>query len=312
MGYDVHHIGIQEKDSLCTEYGGRPFYSSKADIYGICVKLYTEDKDMKDMWDDNFYAMSSTTRSHARIVCVDDPDRGTEVLYERSTNTAFLFNFDYYGWVKSLALAVASDILEDSHQVFSVHGAALDVDGAGVTLIAPSKTGKTTQSWGLLRAGNTRLVTDDWYFVRIGGGRPVIMGSEKNCYIDADIGDVWEEYRPLVRTVKFDNKGRGIANIRWVTGNGSVIPMTTMKHVILMKRDKEDKEVIRRMDAEEAVEYMMEHDLCNPHQMVRDERKMDMRKQFFRDFFGNSNVYMVNTILAPKETQARIREIILR
>ena len=311
MGYDVRIIEIPEKDSLYKEYGNRQFHSAKADIYGICVKLYVEDKTMKDMWDDNFYAMSSNVRTHARLICLNDPARDMEVLYERSTNTAFLFNFDYYGWVKSIALAVASDILEDSHHVFSVHGAALDVDGAGVTLIAPSKTGKTTQSWGLLRAENTRLVTDDWYFVKIGGGRPIIMGSEKNCYIDADIGDVWEEYRPLVQTVKFDNKGRGIANIRWVTGNSSVIAMTTMKHIILMKRDKNDKEVIRRMDANEAVEYMIEHDFCNPHQMIRDEYKMELRKQFFRDLFGNSNVYMVNTILTPQETQERIRKIII-
>lgn len=310
MGYSVTPITTSEMEGLYGEFSGRPFHTAKADIYGICVKLYTEDRGMTDMWEDNFYSMSDNVRSHARLICVNDGRYGLEVLYDRTTSTAFLFNFDYYGWVKSIALAMASDILEDSHGIYSVHGAALDVDGSGVTMIAPSKTGKTTQSWGLLRADNARLITDDWYFVRIGGGRPVAIGSEKNCYIDADIGDVWEEYRPLVRTVKFDNKGRGIANIRWVTGRSSVIPMTTIRSIILLKRDRDDGEIVRRLTADEATGYLAENDFCNPHQMVRDGRKLALRKRFFRDYFEGSDVYMVNTVLSPRETQDRIRAIV--
>ena len=310
MGYDVEVISIEEASELRSKYKGLKSYSSKADIFGLCVEFLTEDWEHLKMWGDNFYSMSEDIRAHAKIYSINDPSREMRVLFEPLSSTAFLFNFDYYGWIKSIALGISGSILEEAHDAYSVHGAVLDIDGKGVTLIAPSKTGKTTQSWGLLRAENTRLVTDDWYFVKLGGGRPVIMGSEKNCYIDADIGDVWEEYKPLVQAVKFDNMGRGIANIRWVTGNSSVITMTTMKHIILMKRDKNDKEAIRRMDAAEAVDYMIEHDFCNPHQMVRDEYKMELRKQFFRDFFGNSNVYMVNTILSPQETQERIREVV--
>lgn len=310
MSYKVTLITPSEMDSLYSEFKVRPFYHAKAEIYGVCVKLYTEDHEMIDMWEDNFYSMSDSVRSHARVICINDPGREMEVLYDRNSNTAFLFNFDYYGWVKSIALAIASDILEDSHGIHWVHGAALDVDGSGVTLIAPSKTGKTTQSWGLLRAKNTRLITDDWYFVRIGGGRPIVIGSERNCYIDADIGDVWDEYKPLVQTVKFDNKGRGIANIRWVTGQSSVIPMTTMKHVILLKRDPSDKETVRKMSAEEAVDYLMEHDFCNPHQMIRDERKIALRREFFLNYFDGSEVHMVNTTTPAQVTQERIREIV--
>ncbi|MCL1983780.1 MAG: hypothetical protein FWG58_00075, partial [Methanomassiliicoccaceae archaeon] len=186
MAYSVTLIGISETDALYERYSALPFYTSKADIYGISVKLYTADHIIADTWADNFYSMSSSTRSHAKIVCIDDPGRGLEVLYNIETRTAFLYNFDYYGWIKSIALAVASDILEDAHGVDHVHGAALDIGGCGVTLIAPSKTGKTTHSWGLLRMKNARLITDDWYFVKSGGGPPLALGSEKNCYIDAD------------------------------------------------------------------------------------------------------------------------------
>ena len=311
VSYSVKIIGIQESEELYERCLQLPFHTAKADIYGICVKLYTVDRSIADTWDDNFYSMSSNVRSHAKLLCINDPERELEVLYNVETRTAFLYNFDYYGWIKSIALAVASDILEDTHGVDHVHGATLDIGGCGITLIAPSKTGKTTHSWGLLRIKNARLITDDWYFVKSGGGLPLAIGSEKNCYIDADIGDVWEEYKALVRNTKFDNKGRGIANIRWVTGSGSVIPMTTMRHVIMLRRDPNEK-VVEILSPDDAWEYMKKNDLCNPHQMIRDERKMKKRERFFRNFFGNSETHLINTTGTPDETQKIIRDIVLR
>jgi hypothetical protein len=310
MPYEVQQISTDETESLYARYRDRKFFSAKADISGVCVKLYSEDRDAIDMWQDNFYAMSPGVRSHARIVCVKEEGQSLKVLYDRLTSTAFLINFDYYGWVKSIALAMASDILEDAHKVYSVHGAALDIDGVGVTLIAPSKTGKTTQSWGLLRAPNAHLITDDWYFVRLTSGRPMVSGSEKNCYIDADIGDVWEEYRPLVNSTKFDNKGRGIANVRWVTGSDSVILQTYMRYVLMLKRDPADPVKVHEMSSAEALEYLVANDFCNPHQMVRDDRKRKLRTEFFREYLSKCRCFMVNTTSPATETQQHIREAI--
>ena len=303
-------ISYEEKDALYEKYSSFPFHTAKADISGCCVKLYTLNDHIKDMWEDNFYSMSETVRSHGRVICLDDPGRPLEVLFEPNTKTAFLFNFDYYGWIKSVALALAGDILEDEHQIHSVHGAALDINGKGITLIAPSKTGKTTHSWGLLRDKNARLVTDDWYFVRLSERRPVAYGSEKNCYIDADIGSIWDEYRELVKKAKFDNRQRAVVNVRWVTGKGSVVPLTTIHEVVMLKRDKSDARLVRELTSEEAWEYLSANDLCNPHQMVRDERKMKLRETFFRKFLSQSRVHLVNTTATPQETQAAIRRIL--
>ena len=159
MSYPVKLISYDEKDLLYQQYSSYPFHTAKADISGCCIKLYTLSSSVKDMWEDNFYSMSETVRSHGRLICLEDADRPLEVLFEPNTKTAFLFNFDYYGWIKSVALALAGDILEDEHQIYSVHGAALDIGGKGITLIAPSKTGKTTHSWGLLRSKERQLWT---------------------------------------------------------------------------------------------------------------------------------------------------------
>ena len=162
MAYRIVEIDAARTDELRGICSGKNFYTSKADINGICVQLYTENRDYMDMWLDNFYHMSDSVRSHARIYCLDDPDTDLHAEYNPSNGTMFLFNFDYYGWIKSIALGMAGNILEDAHGIYSVHGAALDIDGRGVTLIAPSKTGKTTQSWGLLRMDNAHLISDDW------------------------------------------------------------------------------------------------------------------------------------------------------
>ena len=170
MGYEVVLIGKVRSDELVKKCGSLNMYPLKADINGICIELFTESKEYIDMFSDNFYHMSDYTRSHARIYCMND-ESDLHAEYDVSTFTMFLFNFDYYGWVKSIALGLAGNILEQAHRIFSVHGAAIDIDGNGVTLIAPSKTGKTTQSWGLLRMPNAHLISDDWYFVQFGSGR---------------------------------------------------------------------------------------------------------------------------------------------
>jgi hypothetical protein len=57
------------------------------------------------------------------------------VKYDPLTKTVFLINVDYYGWVKSIALAVAGDILEDDHWIYSVHCAMIDLGCMGFQLL---------------------------------------------------------------------------------------------------------------------------------------------------------------------------------
>lgn len=310
MGYDVFLIDPEACDryraGVCRDLA----FSAKADIGGVCVEMFTDDRDHMEMWADNFYSMSDHVRSHARLFCIKDASHELKVLFEPMTCTAFLFNFEYYGWVKSIALGLAGNILEEEHGIYSIHGAAVDIDGKGVSLIAPSKTGKTTQSWGLLRMENAHLISDDWYFVKPGTGRPPVMGSEKNCYIDADIGDVWAEFRPLVKNVKFDRNGRGIANVRWVAGENSVIGSSFMRYIILLKRDHSDPEKYMRLTTEEALDYLCCNDFCNPHQISRTDRKMRIRRDFFRHYLSACEVFLVNTTGTPNETQDLIRELI--
>ena len=310
MSYPIQLISPEEKDRLFETYEARLRYTTKADVYGCCIKLLTESEKTKNEWEDNFYSANENTRSHGRLVVVKEPGQPLSVKYDAYTKTAFLINVDYYGWVKSIALAVAGDVLEDEHRIYSVHGAAIDIGCLGVSLIAPSGTGKTTHSWGLLLIKNARLISDDWYFVRTSIHLPLAFGSEKNFYIDADIGKIWNTYESLVDKARLDARGRAVVNVRWIVGGGGVIPMATLHKIIMLKRDPQDKNIVTHCSADKALQYMVEHNFCNPHQLVKDNRKFELRKNFFRKLFEQTDVYLVNTTGTPQATQEEIRKAI--
>jgi hypothetical protein len=310
MSYTVELINPEEKDRLYETYESQLLYTSKAEIYGCCLKILTDSEETKNKWEDNFFSANENNRSHGRLIVLSKPSQPFSIKYDPYTKTAFLINVDYYGWVKSIALSVAGDILEDEHRIYSVHGAMIEVDRLGVSIIAPSGTGKTTHSWGLLRNPTARLISDDWYFVRLSSREPLAFGSEKNTYIQADIGKIWNEYERLVDKAMFDQRGRAIVNVRWIVGNGGVIPMATIHKIIMLKRDPSDKNIVTELNVDDAVEYLVSNNFCNPHQLVKDKRKIELRTKFFRRLFKQTNVYLVNTIATPHETQDEIKKIL--
>jgi len=311
LRYEVEPISIEEKNSLMERYGERLLYEERADIYGCCIKLLTDMKYVKERWEENFYPMSAHVRSHGRLVVITEEGEKQRVLYDQLSKTAFLVNVDYYGWVKSIALSIASDILEDSHGINSVHGACVDMAGRGICLIAPSGTGKTTHTYGLLRLKGVRVVSDDWFFVRSMADQNVAFSSEKNFYIQADIAETWGEYNRLVQNAEFDTKGRAVVNVRWIVGKGKILPMTTLGDAVLLKRDLKDNAIVTEIMPEEAVEYMKAVGFCNPHLLVKDSRKDFLHEHFFQEFFSRLRVYLVNATPPAAETQRMIREEVL-
>ncbi|MGQ9758978.1 MAG: HPr kinase/phosphorylase [Candidatus Methanomethylicaceae archaeon] len=306
MPYPIELISPEEKRKLYSEVIRLPLYTRKANVYGCCIKFLTDSRFFADIWTDNFYTADENMRSHGRLIAVKDDSQPLHMKYDSLTKTAFAYNFDYYGWIKSIALAIAGDILEDAHEIHSVHGAVLDVDGSGVALIAPSGVGKTTHSWGMLRNARVRLVADDWFFVRVYERSALAYGSEKNCYVDAELGKIWSEYKEILERVTIDKRGRAVVNARWVVGSDGVVPLTKMRRVVLMKRDPKDPDVIRRITADEALDFLIKNNFYNPHQLVRDRRKSSLRGDFFKRLLSMVEVYVANTSEPPHLVQEEI------
>lgn len=311
MAYSINLISIEQKDELAEKYGSQILYETKSDIYGCCIKLLTGEHAAKDQWEESFYSASQNIRSHGRLYVIEDSSVGIDsVYYDPQSKTAFLFNMDYYGWIKSLALSVAGDILEDDHRIYSVHGACLDVEGKGVCILGGSGAGKTTHTYGLLRDPKVRAISDDWFFARIYGEDILAYGSEKNFYIRADLADIWKEFSWLVKEAIFDSKGRAVVDLRWVIGKGRILPLTTLKSMIILKRNSEDKESLRELDAKEALDILENNDYFNPHLLVKDDFKRKLRNGFFEALLAGTKAYEVNTIGTPEESQEIIRKIV--
>lgn|GEM_PF-4537677 len=41
---------------------------------------------------------------------------------------------------------------------------------------------------------------------------------------------------------------------------------------------------------------------CNPHQLIRDDRIISLRREFFREYLSQCSLFMINTICPAKET----------
>ena len=112
----------------------------------------------------------------------------------------------------------------------------------------------------------------------------------------------------MVDKARFDRKDRAIVNVRWILG--SVISMATMRKIFLLKINPHNKKVVTKLNTVDALQYLITGDFCNPHQLVRDNRKIELRKDFFRRYFEQIDVYLVKTTGTPQATQTEIRALL--
>ena len=311
MAYRIEIISIERKEELAEQYASQVLYEVKSEIYGCCIKLLTGSSLVKEAWEESFYSASQNIRSHGRIYVLEDKSiEENLVCYDPLSRSCFIFNMDYYGWIKSLALSLAGDILEDNHSIYSVHGACLDLGGKGVCILGGSGAGKTTHTYGLLRRPNVRVVSDDWFFARIFGEDILAFGSEKNFYIRADLADIWKEFSGMVDRAVFDQKGRAVVDLRWLVGKGRILPLTTLQTVIILKRDPSQSETVRQMEAGQALAVLEGNDYFNPHLLVKNEFKRRLRSRFFGKLLASTRVFEVNTKGTPEESQRAIGKLL--
>ena len=311
MSYVIKLVPIRRKEELADRFRAQALYEVKSEVYGCCIKLLAGTQSVATRWGQSFYFMSQNIRSHGRLYVVNVPaEEKNQVCYDPQSKTAFLLNFDYYGWIKSLALSVAGDVLEDEHDIYSLHGACLDVNGQGVCILGEPGAGKTTHTYGLLRRPDVRVVSDDWFFARVYGPDILAYGSEKNFYIRADLAKIWSEFDWLVERAEFDGEGRAVVDLRLVIGKGRILPLTTLKKLIILKRDASDPEIVRELTAAQALAILERHHYFNPHLLVSTPFKRRLRKAFFGALLERITAYEVNTTEQPEQSQMRIREII--
>lgn len=145
-------------------------------IHGIRVRAATNSPHLISFWKMNWFSPQEWERLTARYP--EDKPRVTvyaftgvkneeeAAYYSRSTDTIIFFNTSYYGQLKSWVLGAVGRILAGDYGIHSIHGACVTKDNLGVLYIAPTGTGKSTSSYGLMQFDGTRFHSDDWVYVR--------------------------------------------------------------------------------------------------------------------------------------------------
>jgi len=309
MQYRVERITQGEKDRLMDRLCSAGLYERKAVIHGTCVKFFTDSHEFKDMWEDNFELMPDWIRPHARLFAVKG--KRLRVRYEPVSKTAIIEGCDYYGWVKSVALALVADFMEDftsEHRRYSVHGSFIDRKGRGAAIIGPSGSGKTTLTYGMLLDRDSNFLTDDWFFVRLAGSDTLVYSSEKNSYIRGDLGECWPQYRGMLKGARKDGRDRSIVDVRRLLGAERIRTESELAVTVLLTRDRA-LPPLQKLTPKAALAFMLENDFCNPHQLIRSSQRMRQRREFFREFFRRAPVWLLNTIETPRESLDRLKKL---
>jgi len=113
-----------------------------------------------------------------------------------------------------------------------------------------------------------------------------------------------------VAAEEYDADGRAVADIRWVVGKGRLLPLTTLAAIVILKRDPADARIVTRLERNEASALITGNGYFNPHLLVKDERKGNLRAQYLAALLDRIPCFLVNTTGTPVDTQKAIRSVV--
>jgi len=350
------NLSVKELDLMLAKV--KPFltkdttYEWDANVNGVLVRLVTNSSHQYGFWKDNWWPgpNNDSVLPHGLIYSVSGvPGEEPYAYYCAERHTAVFVNTEYYGQCKSWALGLACHILEQKFNTHSIHGAAAEVNGKGIALIAPTGTGKTTQVNKLFQASTGRIVGDDWIYIKHPENVPEgekanleITQPERSLYVRTEnaLEEPWlravfdrcklenvltdasqcvhKEGEPCqIKDLGEDKCYWGFGNSRalipreWMGGKNKVGDKTTLRLVVLLRRDNESPAEVS-VNADEAIKILKEGKTLirpgagpkekwgtygfepwyNPYLLAPDHERQE---KFFRDAFSNARVVIINT-----------------
>jgi hypothetical protein len=273
----------------------RHVYDLVALISGMPVHLRTNSAHLANFWGQNWYLGDLTEvqerlgKNFITIRAALDPTRDlrkaevrrelmpTSAAYFCPENRQIVFhNTDYYGQCKSWALGAAGVGLAD-FKIHSCHGAAVEIDGVGVVVIAPTGTGKSTYTNWLAQHGT--INSDDWVYIQQKGNEFWANPAERYIYVRSNVvkdnpenGDdpklvtvdpvMRQQYEIFERcpaeNVPIENGRRvynKIPNSRVLINPADIASMnygTPIKLIVLLRRD-DTSPYVQELSTEEAI-----------------------------------------------------------
>lgn len=182
----VHDKTVDEKPGLfkrllanAVEHvaaSGETTFSHDVVIHGLRVRAITNSEHLIGYWKDNWYGVDEWLKLTGHkpaenpdvlVVALGRvPSEAEAAYYSRQNDTVIFFNTSYYGQLKSWVLGAVGRKLAVEYGIHSIHGAVVTKDEKGILYIAPTGTGKSTSTYGVMEFPNTRFHSDDWVYVR--------------------------------------------------------------------------------------------------------------------------------------------------
>lgn len=287
-------ISVDERDALVQEAEAAlpydRYFEWNANINGIIIQLRTNVPHLYDFWVENWYPaqLESDLEPHGIIYAVDGvPGRTPYAYYNQEMKTAILFNTSYYGQVRSWALAMVAQASERLLDVHGVRAACVDYGGKGVALIGAKGLKRGSTFIRLLEDAKTRILSNDWVFVRYRGSDAIADAPERKLYFKTAIAKTFPRYARIFDRSKCENvvttradwtsmkeledecpldlgepycywgskESRAMIDPAWIGGPQRVVKRTHLKAIALLCYEP-GMPAIEKLSQEAALEYV--------------------------------------------------------
>ncbi len=256
------------------------YYEWNANIGGIVVQLRTNSSHLNEFWMENWYPAQLETdlEPHGVIYGVKGlAGRQPGDVYHPESRTGFVINTAFYGQLRSLALALVTDIVERTSSAHVVRAAALDMGGRGLLLMGGPGTGMSGQLWRLLKRDGVRLVSTDTVFLRYTGGEALADLVERKLYLktkwvkhDSRLARLFDrshlenavtqghrgEDCPVTRGLgacyRASNHSRAMLDPYWLGGTKGHAKRTSVRAVAIFRREPVGQ-TVQELSAAEAI-----------------------------------------------------------
>jgi len=248
-----------EIDEIFFKYSSKLTLWARAKICGAIIKLGTDSEHVYNYWKLNWFQYNGNKHEDGIIYNINGvPGYSPHLYYDLDRKYILIVNCEYYGTVKSAGvLGLAGVILRDK---YPIHGACIEyMNTYGIVLIAPTGTGKTTQSHELLyNVYDAKVHSDDYVFISfIKKNTPIACATEKQLYMRTDIAKSHPTFISKFKLLPNENVRN---NCYWAYGNSRVMFPRHMfptvikdEHGNLIEVDKGSNKVINKT----IVKYIM-------------------------------------------------------
>jgi aspartate/methionine/tyrosine aminotransferase len=341
-------LTVQVRDGLVAEverhFTPENYFEWNASINGVVVQLRTNVSHLHDFWVDNWYPapIEAGLEPHGFIYAADGiPGREPRALYNSETKTGVLLNCDAYGPLRSLALGLVADVEERSFGVHPVRGMSVDAGGAGLILMGPPGTKKTELFFGLLRDPRFRFHASDVVFLRYAGQAALADAVERKVFLPTSTVEDFGRLAPLFDGSKCENvvlrkddckdaeclrgedcrldrgapfcykaakEAHALLDPNWIAGPAAVVRRTTLRHLVLLRRDAFSPAVVE-LAPEEALRILVSGEIpgmkkaagaktppfFNPHLLALSEDRLELHKSHFQRLLQSAKAWLFNS-----------------